>query len=125
MKNLTNEQILRNVTLDGIMSFSQFENGMIAAQFECCEEVNMEPQIRHCKVQTMRDGNVYISELPKRIRNKALYREDNCSLSLGHDGRYHFVFTLPQESINELPSKLVHQAGIIARKVMMDLIGNY
>ena len=61
MKNLTNEQILRNVTLDGMMSFSQFENGTIAAQFECCEEVNMEPQIKRCKVQTMCDGNVYIT----------------------------------------------------------------
>ena len=108
-----------------MMSFNQLENGMIAAQFECCEEVNMEPHTRRCKVQTMRDGNVYITELPKRNRNKALYREDNCSLSLGHDGRYHFVFTLPQECINELPTKLVHQAGLIARKVMMDLIGNY
>ena len=125
MKNLSNEQILRNVTLDGMMSLSQFENGMFAAQFECCEEVNVEPQSRRCKVQTMRDGNVYISELPRRVRNKALYREDNSSLSLGHDGRYHFVFTLPQEHINELPTKLVRQAGIIARKVMMDLIGNY
>ena len=125
MKNLTKEQILRNVTLDGMMSFSQFENGMFAAQFECCEEVNIEPQTRRCKVQTMRDGNVYISEMPKRIRNNALYREDNSSLSLGHDGRYHFVFTLPKERVNELPTKLVYQAGVIARKVMMDLIGNY
>ena len=125
MKNYANEKILRNVTLDGMMSFNQFVNGMIAAQFECCEEVNMEPSTKRCKVQTMRNGNVYISELPKRHRNKALYREDNCSLSLGNDGRYHFVFTLPKERINELPTKLVNQAGIIARKVMMDLIGNY
>ena len=116
---------MKQVTLDGMMSFSKFENGMFAAQFECCEDVNMNPQTTRCKVQTMRDGNVYITELPKRSKNKALYREDNSSLSLGRDGRYHFTFSLPQEQIEQLPAKLVQQAGIIAHKVMMDLIGNY
>lgn len=125
MKEFAGNPIVKNVTLDGMMSLSKFENGIFAAQFECCEDVNMEPQTTRCKVQTMRDGNVYISELPRRHRNKPLYREDNSSLSLGQDGRYHFVFTLTQEQINELPAKLVHQASKIAHKVMMDLIGNY
>ena len=108
-----------------MMSFSQFENGIRAAQFECCEDVCMEPFSTKCKVQTMRDGNVYITELPRRVRNKALYREDNCSLTLGNDGRYYFSFTLPQEMAGELPQRLVRQASAIARKVMMDIIGNY
>lgn len=125
MKTLKVKEIVRDVTLDGMMTFSQFENGMRAAQFECCEDVCMEPFSTRCKVQAMRDGNVYITELPRRMRNKALYREDNCSLSLGHDGRYHFVFSLPQEMANELPQRLVRQASAIARKVMMDIIGNY
>lgn len=108
-----------------MMSFGQLKNGMHTAQFDCIENVSMDSVTAKCKVQIMRDGNVYITELPKRRRNKALYREDNSSLTLGNDGRYHFVFTLPKECVNELPTRLVRQAGTIARKVMMDLIGNY
>jgi hypothetical protein len=122
MKTLTK---VKQVTLDGMITFSQFENGMRAADFHCCEEVTIEPFCAHCKVQAMRDGNVYISQLPARKRNKPLFREDNCSLSLGHDGRYHFTFNLPAEQLDMLPQELVRQAGVIARKVMMDIIGRY
>ena len=115
----------RNVTLDGMMTFGQLKNGLRTAQFDCIENVNMDILTTTCKVQIMRDGNVYITELPKRHRNNALYREDNSSLTLGNDGRYHFVFTLPKEQVNQLPTLLVRQAGIIAKKVMLDLIGNY
>ena len=108
-----------------MITFSQFENGMRAADFECCEDVNIEPFSARCKVQAMRDGNVYITQLPKRKRNTPLYREDNCSLSLGQDGRYYFSFNLPAESITQLPQELVRQASAIARKVMMDIIGRY
>ena len=125
MKTYGTNPIERQVTLDGMMTFSQFENGIRAAQFECCEDVCMEPFSTRCKVQAMRDGNVYITELPRRVRNKALYREDNCSLTLGNDGRYYFSFTLPQEQVGQLPQRLVRQASAIARKVMMDIIGNY
>lgn len=116
---------MRQVTLDGFITFSQFENGMRAADFECCEDVTIEPFSAHCKVQAMRDGNVYITQLPARKRNKPLYREDNSTLSLGHDGRYHFTFNLPIESVELLPQELVRQASAIARRVMMDIIGQY
>lgn len=116
---------MKQVTLDGMITFSQFENGMRAADFHCCEEVTIEPFCAHCKVQAMRDGNVYISQLPARKRNRPLFREDNCSLSLGHDGRYHFTFNLPAEHVGLLPQELVRQASVIARKVMMDIIGRY
>ena len=71
----------------------------------------------YCKVQVTRDGSVYINEKPKRIHNKPLFREDNSTLTLGRDGRYYFVFTLPKERVRELPDKLVHQALAIAQKV--------
>ena len=108
-----------------MMTCGHLKNGMHTAQFDCIENVRMDSLTATCKVQIMRDGNVYITELPKRHRNNALYREDNSSLTLGNDGRYHFVFTLPKEQVNQLPTLLVRQAGIIAKKVMMDLIGNY
>ncbi len=110
------------VTLDGMMTFGQLENGLRIADFECCEDVQMEAYIAKCKVQRMRDGNVYITELPKRIRNKPMFRDDCCSLTLGHDGRFYFVLSMPEELVDELPQELVRQAGAIAQKVLRELI---
>ncbi len=70
----------------------------------------------------MRDGNVYITEKPKRVRGKALFREDNSTLTLGRDGRYYFVFTLPEAKADILPDTLVHQALSIAQKVSSMLL---
>ena len=112
----------RMVTLDGMMTFGQLENGLRIADFECCEDVQMEAYIAKCKVQRMRDGNVYITELPKRIRNKPMFRDDCCSLTLGHDGRFYFVFSMPEELVDELPQELVRQAGAIAQKVIRELL---
>ena len=110
------------VTLDGMMTFGQLENGIRFADFECCEDVQMEAYIAKCKVQRMRDGNVYITELPKRVRNKPMFRDDSCSLTLGHDGRFYFVFSMPEELVDELPQELVRQAGAIAQKVLREFI---
>ena len=74
------------------------------------------------KVQIMRDGNVYITERPKRTRNQALFRDDNCSLSLGQNGKFYFVFSLPSEQLDELPGQLVRQASVIAGKVIHKLM---
>ncbi len=105
------------------MTFGECENGLRFADFECCEDVEMEPFVGNCKVQIMRDGNVYITERPKRTRNRALFRDDNCSLSLGKNGRFYFVFSLPASKMDELPGQLVRQASAIAGKflrLMMD-----
>lgn len=125
MKTLTDNPIVKQVTLDGIMTFSQFANQMLSADFQCCEDVTIEPFSARCKVQAMRDGNVYITQLPGRKRNKPLFREDNSSLSLGNDGRYYFTFSLTASDVEKLPQELVRQASAIARKVMMDIIGQY
>ena len=111
--------------LDGILTFSQLENGLHTADFSCIEDVQIEPFSGHCKMQAMRDGNLYITQLPARKRNKPIYREDNSSLSLGSDGRYYFNFSLTQADVEKLPQELVRQASTIARKVMMDIIGQY
>ncbi|MBO4561485.1 MAG: hypothetical protein J5705_05935 [Bacteroidaceae bacterium] len=125
MKNLCKNSIVRQVALDGFITMSNLENGLRTADFQCCEDVNMNPFSARCKVQAMRDGNIYITELPKRRRNKALFREDNSSLTLGNDGRYYFSFSLTAGDVNKLPQELVRQASSIAHKVMMDMIGNY
>ena len=119
------EAIVNHVSLDGVMTFGQLRNGLRIMDFQCFENVQIEPAITNCKVQIMHDGNVYINELPKRIRNKALYREDNSSLTLGRNGNYYFTFSMPKEQAYDLPGSLVIQANAIAEKFMKDLIGNY
>ena len=49
----------------------------------------------------MRDGNVYMTENPKR--NKPIFRDDNCSLSHGQNHKYYFVFTMDDDCLRELP----------------------
>ena len=83
MKNSNKIKIKNQVTLDGLMTIGMLENGLHTADFECCEDAVMESFTARCKVQLMRDGNMYINELPKRVRNKPLFREDNSSLSSG------------------------------------------
>ncbi len=112
----------KQVTLEGLMNLGKLNNGLHTMDFMSMEDVDMEAFIGKCKVQMMRDGNVYITELPKRVKNKPMFRDDNCSLSLGRDGRYYFVFSLPEQLVNELPKKLVRQASAIAQKVVKELI---
>jgi len=56
------------------------------------------------------------------VRNEAIFRDDNSSLSLGKNGRYYFVFTLKEELIGDLPAQLVRQASEIAGKVTRQII---
>ena len=114
----------KQVTLEGLMNLGKLNNGLHTMDFMSMEDVDMEAFIGRCKVQLMRDGNMYITELPKRERNKPIYRDDNSSLSLGRNGRYYFVFSLPEELVDELPKELVRQASAIAQKVMKQLILN-
>jgi len=124
MKKIIFNSIQREVTLDGLMTIGKSENGLRRADFECCEDVEMEAFVAHFKVQCMRDGNIYMTELPKRIRNKAIFRDDNASLSHGQDGKYYFYFSIDEERVDELPQQLVRQAGAIAQKVLRELICN-
>jgi hypothetical protein len=88
----------------------------------CCEDVKMEAFTGKCKVELMRDGNVYISEIPKHPRNKPIFREDNCSLSHGRNGRYYFVFSLDDDEVGQLPQKLMDQASAIANKMLRKIL---
>ena len=124
MKKIIFNTIQREVTLDGLMTIGKSENGLRRADFECCEDVELEAFVAHFKVQCMRDGNIYMTELPKRIRNKAIFRDDNASLSHGQDGKYYFYFSIDEERVDELPQQLVRQAGAIAQKVLRELICN-
>ena len=103
--------------VDGLMTFGETDNGLHILDFMCTECVEMEPFLANCRVQGMRDGNVYITERPKQKHNTPIFREDNSSLTLGRDGKYYFCFILPEDLVKQLPDRLVHQALAIAQKV--------
>ena len=103
--------------VDGLMTFGETDNGLHILDFMCTECVEMEPFLANCRVQGMRDGNVYITERPKQKHNTPIFREDNSSLTLGRDGKYYFCFILPEAKVKQLPDRLVHQALAIAQKV--------
>ena len=103
--------------MEGQMCLGVTDNGLKILDFICTECVEMEPFLANCKVQGMRDGNVYITERPKQKHNTPIYREDNSSLTLGRDGKYYFCFILPEGQVKQLPDRLVHQALSIAQKV--------
>ena len=112
----------KQAMLDGLMTLGMLENGLRTADFMCCEDVELDAFSGTFKVEGMRDGNVYMTEKPKRIRNKALFRDDNASLSQGQDKRWYFYFSLDEDQLEQLPDKLVRQAGAIAQKVLRELI---
>ena len=112
----------KQVMLDGLMALGMLENGLHTADFQCCEDVELDAFSGTFKVEGKRDGNVYMTEKPKRIRNKAIFRDDNASLSQGQDRRWYFFFSLEEDQLEQLPEKLVRQASAIAQKVLRELI---
>ena len=122
MKSRKSQILGKQVMVDGMMAFGKLENGQRTLDFECCEDVAAEAFSGTFHVQGMRDGNVYMTEKPKRHKNKPIFRDDNCSLSHGKNGKYYFVFTMDDDQLGNLPQQLVQQAGNIARKVLKELI---
>ena len=107
----------RQVTLDGMMTIGMLENSLRTADFECCEDAEVEAFIGRFKVQCMRDGNVYMEELPKRQKNNPLFRLEHSSLTLGRDGWFYFGFRLPESELMVLPRILRREAIQAAEKV--------
>lgn len=126
MKTRKSNVLGKQVMVEGMMAFGKLETGQHTLDFECCEDVVAEAFEGDFHVQAMRDGNVYITEnnRKKRIRNRAIFRDDNSSFSLGQDDRYYFYFSMPKQLVDELPHELVRQASAIAGKVLRELLGN-
>ncbi len=116
--------IERQVTLNGMMTFSKLKTGERTLDFKCCEDVEADPFRAQFHVQMMCDGNIYMVQKPRRMKNKPLFRDDNASLSHGHDKRWYFCFSLDEEQLEQLPEKLTRQASAIAEKVLNELILN-
>ena len=112
----------KTTNVDGMMTFGKTDNGLNVLDFKATEYVEMPAFTANCKVQGMHNGDVYITEKPKRIHNTPLFREDNSSLTLGRDGKYYFIFAMPAVLVDELPEQLVHQALAIAQKVERNIL---
>lgn len=110
------------VTVDGMMAFGELENGLRVADFMCCDDVTTEPFIGLCRVQVMRDGNMYITERPRRMRKRADFREDNMSLSLYRRGKCYAVFVCNDEQVELLPEMLTKQSIRLADKLRLALM---
>ncbi len=112
----------REMTLEGVMTLSQLETGQHVADFCCAEDIRTEPFRGRCQVQLMRDGNMYITETPRRQRNHPLFRDDNSTLTHSRSGKYYFVFILDDSREEELPAQLIQQARTIARKFFDNIV---
>ena len=121
-KNKNSKLVVDHIMVDGMTTYGKMDNVLHVADFLCTEVVEMEPWTAVCKVQCMRDGNLYVTELPKRVRNKPIYREDNATFSQGQDKRWYFYFSMDEEELPRLPEELVRQAKAIARKVVNGLV---
>ena len=119
---MSKNKLKKSVTLDGLMTLGQLDDGRHTADFACCEDVELEQVKGTFSVQIQRDGNVYMTENKKRIRNSPIFREDNSSFSHGRNKKYYYVFSMEDDRIDELAVELVRQAKVIAQKIMMELI---
>ena len=117
MKKIFTKKTHKNVDYEAIVSLGELKDGLRIANIVSCEDVEVEGFIGRCKVQLQCDGHIEIVQLPKRLRNKPIFRDDNCTFTLGKDGRYYFVFTMPEQLIYEIPGQLRRQAGAIAEKI--------
>ena len=117
-KKNNNKNSIKEVHYEGIISLGETKNGLRTADIVNLDDIETEPFAGKCKVQLMRDGRIYITEQPKRKRNRPIFRDDNSSLSLGHDGNYYFLFVMSEQEAYKLPHKLTRQAKSIARKFL-------
>ena len=120
---MSKNKLKKSVTLDGLMTLGQLDDGRHTADFACCEDVELEQVKGTFSVDIQRDGNVYMTEEKKRIRNTPLFREDNSSFSHGRNKRYYYVFSMEDDRIDELAVELVRQANVIAQKISRELLG--
>jgi hypothetical protein len=120
---MSKNKLKKSVTLDGLMTLGQLDDGRHTADFACCEDVELEQIKGTFSVDIQRDGNVYMTEEKKRIRNTPLFREDNSSFSHGRNKRYYYVFSMEDYRIEDLAEELVRQANVIAQKISRELLG--
>ena len=112
-----NSNDVGQMTLDGMMTFGKVDNNLHVADFVSTEYVEMEPWMALCKVQRMRDGNLYVTRLPKRFRNKPIFRQDHSSMSKSRNRKYYFVMIMDEADVQKMPETLMKEAREAAGKL--------
>ena len=108
----------RMVTLDGMVTYSKLLDGLIVVDFKNYDpEVEVEPVAGRFKGRLMHDGNLYLEQLPRRIRNKPKYRQDHSSVSIGRNGKGYFVMVVDEAELDAFPQILVREANEAAAKM--------
>ena len=104
--------------LGGVMTYVFDDKGRETADFQNCDPgVLVKPFVGQCKVQRVRDGNLYVTRLPKRIRNKPMFRQDHSSVSRSRNRKYYFVMIMDEADVQEMPDTLVSEAREAAEKL--------
>ena len=118
MSKLIRMNTKRKVTLDGMVTYSKLINGLVVADFKNYDpEVEVEPVAGKFKGRLMRDGNLYLEQLPRRIRNRPKYRQDHSSVSIGRNGKGYFVMVVDEAELDAFPQILVREANEAAAKM--------
>jgi hypothetical protein len=108
----------RTVTLDGMMTYGKTDEGLLMGDFKNFDpEVKVEPVVGRFKGQLMRDGDFYMEQLPKRIRNKPKFRQDHSSVSIGRNGKGYFVMVVDEAELEAFDEILVREAIEAAAKL--------
>ena len=92
---------VRKVVLDGIMTYSELRNGLLAGDFK-----NFEPGVK-------------VEPLAGKFKGQLLprFRQDHSSVTMGRNGKGYFVMVVGQEDIEAFPQILVREAIEAAAKM--------
>ena len=123
-KNIQKITGKKQLSLEGMLTLGRTREGLRTADFACCENVEIERFSGLFKVDGMHDGNVYMAEMPKRVKNSPIFRDDNSSFSKGKNGKYYFCFILNEKQLEQIPDELVRQATAIAEKIRTILLND-
>lgn len=118
MSSILRKKTKREISAEGLMTYGELDNGLHMADFMCCDDQEVTPFRGTCRVQMMHDGNMYITELPKRVKNKPLMRQTHSSFSLGKDKRYYFIFSLSADDLHLLPVLLIKEAKAVVKYIL-------
>ena len=122
-KNIEKQTELKPISVDGMLTIVKDEQGLNLMDFDGYDDFDAREISGLYKVKGSFDSKLIMEEKPKRNRsNKPLFKDDNCSLSLGKNGIYYFRFQLPEEMAGELPGRLTRQSAAIAQKFIRKVL---
>ena len=108
---------VKETTFEGLLITKTGSDNLKHIDFECVEDVEVKGFVGRFKVQGMHDGNLYLEQLPRRIRNKPKYRQDHSSVSIGRNGMGYFVMVVDEAELDAFPQILVREANEAAAKM--------